>query len=95
MAVGFARYSQDRSFVVLSENRRVVLVMAAGSIVGSFIGGRLLGFAMFVFIPAYAGRSRTHHDQLHAGMCNVNFDVRPATTEVAGSVLMSEAVAAL
>ena len=41
--VGFARYSRDRSFVVLGENRRFVLVMAAGSILGSFIGGRLLG----------------------------------------------------
>jgi uncharacterized membrane protein YfcA len=44
MLVGFARYSRDRSFVVLAENRRFVLVMAAGSIFGSFIGGRLLGF---------------------------------------------------
>lgn len=43
MLVGFARYSRDRSFVVLKENRRFVLVMAAGSIFGSFIGGRLLG----------------------------------------------------
>jgi uncharacterized membrane protein YfcA len=43
MLVGFARYSRDRSFVVLAENRRFVLVMAAGSIVGSFIGGRVLG----------------------------------------------------
>ena len=43
MLVGFARYSRDRSFVVLGENSRFVLVMAAGSIVGSFIGGRLLG----------------------------------------------------
>ena len=43
MLVGFARYSRDRSFVVLAENRRFVVVMAAGSIVGSFIGGRLLG----------------------------------------------------
>jgi uncharacterized membrane protein YfcA len=43
MLVGFARYSRDRSFVVLAENRRFVLAMAAGSIVGSFIGGRLLG----------------------------------------------------
>lgn len=43
MLVGFARYSRDRSFVVLGENGRFVLVMAAGSIVGSFIGGRLLG----------------------------------------------------
>ena len=43
MLVGFARYSRDRSFVVLGENRRFVLVMAAGSIIGSFIGGQLLG----------------------------------------------------
>jgi uncharacterized protein len=43
MLVGFARYSRDRSFVVLAENRRFVLVMAVGSIFGSFIGGRLLG----------------------------------------------------
>ncbi len=38
MLVGFARYSRDRSFVVLGENRAFVLVMAA-----SFIGGLLLG----------------------------------------------------
>ncbi len=43
MLVGFARYSRDRSFTVLGENRRFVLVMATGSIVGSFIGSRLLG----------------------------------------------------
>jgi uncharacterized membrane protein YfcA len=43
MLVGFARYSRDRSFTVLGENRRFLLVMAAGSIAGSFIGGRLLG----------------------------------------------------
>jgi uncharacterized protein len=43
MLVGFARYSRDRSFVVLGENRRFVMVMAAGSVVGSFIGGRVLG----------------------------------------------------
>ena len=43
MLVGFARYSQDRSFAVLGQNRGFVLVMAIGSIVGSFIGGQLLG----------------------------------------------------
>src|SRR4051812_16896944 len=43
MLVGFTRYSRDRSFVVLSENRRFVVVMAAGPILGSFIGGQLLG----------------------------------------------------
>ena len=43
MLVGFARYSQDRSFAVLRENSRFVLAMAIGSVVGSFLGGRLLG----------------------------------------------------
>jgi uncharacterized protein len=42
MLVGFARYSQDRSFSVLGRNRAFVLVMAAGSVVGSYIGGLLL-----------------------------------------------------
>jgi len=56
MLVGFARYSRDRSFVVLGENRRFVLVMAAGSIVGSFIGGRLLGLVPnSVLLPLLAG----------------------------------------
>ena len=43
MIVAFTRYSQDRSFAVLGRNRAFVLIMAAGSIVGSFIGGQLLG----------------------------------------------------
>jgi uncharacterized protein len=43
MIVGFTRYSRDSSFAVLGKNRRFVLTMAAGSILGSFIGGRLLG----------------------------------------------------
>lgn len=43
MLVGFARYSRDRSFAVLAENRRFMLMMAAGSVLGSFIGGQLLG----------------------------------------------------
>lgn len=43
MIVGFTRYSRDRSFAVLGQNRRFVLVMATGSAVGTFIGGQLLG----------------------------------------------------
>ncbi len=43
MIVGFTRYSRDQSFTVLGRNRRFLMVMAAGSIVGSFIGGQLLG----------------------------------------------------
>src|SRR5882757_262772 len=41
--VGFARYSRDESFSVLGQNWVFLLVMAAGSVVGTFIGGRLLG----------------------------------------------------
>src|SRR6185312_6128407 len=43
MLVGFTRYSRDQSFSVLRENRMFLLEMAAGSIVGTFIGGLLLG----------------------------------------------------
>ena len=50
MIVGFTRYSRDRSFAVLGQNRRFVLVMAVGSIVGSFIGGQLLGFLPTSFL---------------------------------------------
>lgn len=53
MIVGFARYSQDQSFSVLRENTGFVVVMAAGSIVGSFVGGQLLGIVpSSVLIPA-------------------------------------------
>ncbi len=43
MIVGFARYSQDRSFSVLLTQKRFVLLMAAGSIVGALLGGLMLG----------------------------------------------------
>lgn len=43
MIVGFVRYSRDQSFVVLGRNRRFVLVMAAGSVLGTFVGGACLG----------------------------------------------------
>lgn len=43
MLVGFTRYSRDQSFSVLRENWLFLLVMAAGSIIGTFIGGLLLG----------------------------------------------------
>ena len=42
MAIGLARYSQDNSFRVITDNRRFTLVMAAGSVVGTFIGSRML-----------------------------------------------------
>lgn len=55
MLVGFARYSRDRSFVVLRDHARFGLAMAAGSIAGSFVGGQLLGFVPgTVLVPGLA-----------------------------------------
>ena len=44
MLVGFARYSRDQSFTVLVRHRWFLILMAAGSIAGTFIGAYLLGF---------------------------------------------------
>lgn len=53
MLVAFARYSQDQSFAVLRTNRRFVLVMSAGSVTGTVLGGLLLGVVPeVVIIPA-------------------------------------------
>ena len=55
MLVGFARYSRDRSFAVLGRNRAFVLVMAAGSVAGAFIGGQMLGLVpSFILLPVLA-----------------------------------------
>lgn len=55
MLVAFARYSQDQSFVVLRANRCFLLIMAAGSIAGTFIGGQLLGLVTgSILLPALA-----------------------------------------
>lgn len=55
MLVGFARYSRDRSFVVLSGNPGFVLAMAVGSVVGSFLGARMLGvIPAFILLPMLA-----------------------------------------
>jgi uncharacterized membrane protein YfcA len=43
MLVGFTRYSQDKRLAVLARNKSLVILMAVGSIIGTFIGGRLLG----------------------------------------------------
>ena len=43
MLVGFTRYSRDQSFSVIGRNLVFLFVMAAGSIVGTFVGGLLLG----------------------------------------------------
>jgi len=55
MLVGFTRYSRDQSFGVLRQNTKFLLVMAAGSIVGTFIGGHLLGIVpTYVLLPLLA-----------------------------------------
>jgi uncharacterized protein len=43
MLVAFARYSRDRSFEVLHANKGFVLAMATGSIIGTILGGLVLG----------------------------------------------------
>ena len=55
MLVAFTRYSRDRSFAVLGRHRAFILVMGAGSIVGTFIGGQMLGLVpSFVLLPLLA-----------------------------------------
>ncbi|MBX5273300.1 sulfite exporter TauE/SafE family protein [Rhizobium sp. NLR17b] len=55
MLVGFARYSQDQSFSTIRRNGTFVLLMAAGSIVGTFVGGQLLGvIPSYVLLPLLA-----------------------------------------
>ena len=44
MLVGFARYSRDQSFTVLARHRVFLMLMAAGSIAGTYVGAYLLGF---------------------------------------------------
>ncbi len=53
--VGFARYSRDSTFAVLLRNQWFVIVMAAGSVAGSFIGATLLGIVPgALLLPALA-----------------------------------------
>lgn len=43
MLVAFARYSRDGAFAVLQDNRRFVLLMAGGSVLGTAVGGLAVG----------------------------------------------------
>jgi len=43
MVAGFTRYSRDQSFQVIRVQWRFIAVMAAGSMVGSYLGSKLLG----------------------------------------------------
>lgn len=55
MVVGFARYSRDSSFAVLSQNKAFLVLMAVGSIVGAGIGSLLLGVVpSALLLPALA-----------------------------------------
>jgi uncharacterized protein len=55
MLVGFARYSRVQSFQVLHQNWTFILVMAAGSVVGTFVGAGLLGFVpIYILLPLLA-----------------------------------------
>lgn len=55
MLVAFARYSRDGSFAVLGANVRFTMVMVAGSIAGTVLGGLLLGvFPDLVLMPVLA-----------------------------------------
>lgn len=43
MIVAFTRFSQDKSFAVLGENKPFLVTMTAGSIAGTILGGLMLG----------------------------------------------------
>src|SRR5262245_50283195 len=72
--VGFTRYSRDQSFSVLRNNRGFFVVMAAGSILGTFIGGLLLGVVpsalllplLVVLLLVSAVRVWRHEQSRHA-----------------------------
>lgn len=56
MIVGFTRYSRDNSFSSIKQQKRFLLVMAAGSLVGAYMGGRLLGVIPTTYLlPMLAG----------------------------------------
>jgi uncharacterized membrane protein YfcA len=55
MLVGFTRYSRDQSFSVIRRNWLFLLVMAVSSVLGTFVGGLLLGLAPnYILLPLLA-----------------------------------------
>jgi uncharacterized protein len=55
MLVGFTRYSLDDSFFAITRNRLFLMIMAIGSIAGTFLGGMLLGLVPdALLLPALA-----------------------------------------
>lgn len=73
MLIAFARYRRDGAFAVLGRSRRFVLTMAAGSVAGAFVGGRLLGIVPeAVLTPALAAillASAVHPLRRGTGAC--------------------------
>lgn len=51
MIFDFTRYSRDGAFEAPARNESFVVGMAAGSIAGSFVSGRLLGLAPSTLLP--------------------------------------------
>ncbi|MGY6276168.1 sulfite exporter TauE/SafE family protein [Methylomonas sp. MgM2] len=43
MLTGIARYSKDQRFITVKHYRDFVLIMATGSLLGSYVGGQLVG----------------------------------------------------
>lgn len=55
LIIGFTRYSRDQSFSIIRSERRFLALMATGSLVGTFLGARLLGIlATSVLLPILA-----------------------------------------
>lgn len=55
MITGFARYSRDQTFAVLNRSRTFLVVMAVGSVVGTFVGAQLVGMVTSnVLLPVLA-----------------------------------------
>ncbi len=56
MIVGFTRYSRDQSFSVIRSQRHFVTFMAIGSLLGAYIGSRLLKIVSTdILLPLLAG----------------------------------------
>ena len=54
--VGFTRYSRDQSFSIIHDQWGFLLLMAIGSLVGTFLGGQLLAItSTTVILPLLAG----------------------------------------
>lgn len=43
MIVGFTRYSRDQNFAIIRAEWRFLAIMAVGSLLGTFLGGQMLG----------------------------------------------------